>query len=82
MLKVTANLHFPNYGIEILSKERDPDLQRSPSRMNIAGAKIREAHLEQEDSVSLKTRVKDPKAMAVVCLRGAVIARTSIKSMD
>jgi hypothetical protein len=69
MLKATANLRLMNKGIEALSKEGDPDVRRIPTRMNMAGVKVREAQMEEEDLSWLRIRIEDPKAMAVVCLR-------------
>jgi hypothetical protein len=43
MLKATVNLRLMNEGIKILSKEGDPDVRRIPTRMNMAGMKIRKA---------------------------------------
>jgi hypothetical protein len=68
MLKAIANLHLMNEGIETLSKEGDPDVQRIPTRMNIAGAKLMGAQMDQEDSSWLTTRIEDPKVMVIVCL--------------
>jgi hypothetical protein len=69
MLKATANLRLMNEGIETLSKEGDPDVRRIPTRMNMAGVKVREAQMEEADLSWLTICIEDLKAMAVVCLR-------------
>jgi hypothetical protein len=45
-----------------------PDVQKIPSHMNMAGVKLREAQVDQEDSSWLTNRIKDPIVMAIVCL--------------
>jgi hypothetical protein len=47
MLQATVNLRLMNERIEILSKEGDPDVRRIPTRMNMAGLKIRKAQIDQ-----------------------------------
>jgi hypothetical protein len=69
MLKATANLCLMNEGIEILSKEGDPDVCRIPTRMNMPGVKIRKAQMDQQDSSWFTDHIEDPKAVADVCLR-------------
>jgi hypothetical protein len=69
MLKPIANMPLMNEGIETLSKEGGPDVRRIPTRMNMAGVKVREAQMEEEDLSSLKIRIEDPNVMTVVCLR-------------
>jgi hypothetical protein len=68
MVKATANLRLMNDGIEILSKEGDPDRRRIPTHMNMAAVKIRKAQMDQHDSSWFTTRIEDPKAVAEVCL--------------
>jgi hypothetical protein len=69
MLKAMASLRLMNECIETLSKEGDPDVRRIPIHMNVAGVKIREAQMDQEDSSWWKAHVEDPRAMAMVYLR-------------
>jgi hypothetical protein len=68
MLKVTANLRLMNEGIEILSKEGDPDVWRIPTRMNMARVKIRKAQMDQKNSSWFTDRIEDPKAMTDMSL--------------
>jgi hypothetical protein len=46
MLMATANLRLMNEGIETLSKEADSDIQKIPTRINMAGVKLREAQID------------------------------------
>jgi hypothetical protein len=69
MLKATANLRLMNERIDILSKEGDSDVQRIPTRMNMAGVKIRKAQMDEHDSSWFTAHIEDPKAVADMCLR-------------
>jgi hypothetical protein len=69
MLKATANLCLINEGLKILSKEGDPDVRRIPTRMNMAGVKIRKAQMDQHNSSWFIARIESPKAVAEVYLR-------------
>jgi hypothetical protein len=69
MLKATANLRLMNEGIETLSKEGNLDVRRIPTRMNMASVKVREAQMGDENLAWLKSRIEDPKAITVMCLR-------------
>jgi hypothetical protein len=63
MLEATAHLRLLNEGIETLSTEGDPDVQRIPTHMNMVRVKLREAQMDQEDSSWLTTRIEDPNTM-------------------
>jgi hypothetical protein len=69
MLKATANMSLMNEWIENLSNERNPDVRRIPTCMNMADVKFRGAQMEEEDLSWWKIRIEGPKAMVVVCLR-------------
>jgi hypothetical protein len=69
MLKTTTSLRLMNEGIETLSDEGDPDVQRIPTRMNMAGVKLRKAQIDQQDSPWLTTRIECPNEITMVCLR-------------
>jgi hypothetical protein len=69
MLKATADMCLMNEGIEILSKEGDPDVRPTPTRMNMAGVKIRKAQMDKQQSSWFTARIKNPNAVADVCLR-------------
>jgi hypothetical protein len=69
MLKATANLRLMKEGIEILSKEADPDFRRIPTRMTIAGVKIRKTQMDQQDSSWFTAGIEGPKAVADMRLR-------------
>jgi hypothetical protein len=71
-----------NKGIESLSKEGDPDVQRIPTRMNIARVKLRESQMDQEDSSWLTTSIEDPNAMEIVCLRACCQSVDMIRPMN
>jgi hypothetical protein len=68
-VKATGDLPLMKEGIAILSKEGDPDVRRIPTRMNMAGMKIRKIQMDQQDSSWFTARIEDPKVVADVCLR-------------
>jgi TusA-related sulfurtransferase len=57
VLKAMANLRLSER-IEILSTGGGPDVQRIPTRMNMAGVKLKETQMDQEDSFWLTTRMR------------------------
>jgi hypothetical protein len=69
ILKVTTDLWLMSEGIETLSKKGNPDVQRIPTRINMAGVKLREAQVDQKESSWLTTRIEDPNTMAIASLR-------------
>jgi hypothetical protein len=69
MLKRTVNPGLLNEGIEPLSKEGNPHVQRAPSRLNVTGAKLSEVQIGHKNSSELTTLIEGPNAMAIMCLR-------------
>jgi hypothetical protein len=69
ILKRTANPGLLNEGIEPLSQEVNPDVQRIPSRLNVTGPKLSEVQMDHENSSESTTPVEGPNAMAIMCLR-------------
>jgi hypothetical protein len=81
-LKAMPNMLLMNEGIEILSQEGDPNVQRISTRMDMAGVKIRKIQMDQQDFHGSQLALKPRRRWQTCTCEHVVIARTLTGTTD